>query len=100
MCYGEDYRHTYIQGKDTYIDLAGAILKQAKKDYIQALIDYETGDFYEITTIRKLEDFFLSDWGQFLSFNQGEYIIRKSQKIAKQMLLKPRKNASRRHVIK
>ena len=54
-----------------YAELAGAILKQAADDYIEAL-----------ETCARLEEFFLSKWGQFLSMNHGEAIIRNCHRIA------------------
>ena len=53
-----------------------AILKQAKIDYIRALVK---NDFYQIN---ELEKFFLSDYGQAMSFNNGERIIAMCKKEA------------------
>ena len=57
--------------------LREAILKQAVKDYRFAL---KTKNPYAIAT---LERFFLSDWGQLLSYNKGGYIIRTVRKSLK-----------------
>ena len=61
---------------DGFVELAGAIMKLASGDYIKALIK---GNEKEI---KKLERFFLSDWGQMLSLHQGEAIIRNCKRIA------------------
>lgn len=45
------------------------ILKQATRDYIAALLK---NNFHKIA---ELEDFFLSDYGQAMSLNNGEEII-------------------------
>lgn len=52
-----------------YIDLAGAILRQAREDYVHALIVDNRKELEE------LEAFFLCRYGQMLSFGQGSYII-------------------------
>lgn len=54
-----------------------AVLKQAKRDYIDAL---RKKDFYKIN---ELETFFLSDYGQAMSRNQGEKIIDLCKRIAR-----------------
>ena len=54
-----------------------AVIKQAKFDYIKAL---RKNDKYQI---HKLEEFFLSDYGQTMALNQGERIIQYCRKIAK-----------------
>lgn len=61
---------------DGFVELAGAILKLASGDYIKALI------IDDEKNIKKLERFFLSDWGQMLSLHQGEAIIRNCKRIA------------------
>lgn len=61
---------------DGYVELAGAILKLAAGDYIKALI------IDDEKNIKKLERFFLSDWGQMLSLHQGEAIIRNCKRFA------------------
>lgn len=66
--------HTDVD--NPYLELAAGILRQAKRDYIIAIIAND------IKQMQKLERFFLSDWGQFLSFKQGEYIIKRSMEIA------------------
>ena len=86
---------TYTDVDNPYLELAGAILKQAKRDYIMAIM------LNNFRRMKHLEDFFLSEWGQLLSFRQGEYIIKRSKEIAIEIMNKPpRKNASRRHIIK
>lgn len=52
-----------------YIDLAGAILRQAREDYVHALIVDNRKE------TDALEEFFLCRYGQLLSFGQGKYII-------------------------
>ena len=59
-----------------WINLAGAILHLAKEDYIWALT------FCVYIECERLEEFFLSDYGQLLSFHQGEYIIQHCKAIA------------------
>lgn len=59
--------------EDGYINLAAAIVIQAQKDYRSAL---RTDNQFKITAI---ERFFLSDWGQLLSADHGEYIIKKER---------------------
>lgn len=61
---------------DGFVELAGAILKLAADDYIKALIK---GDEKER---KKMERFFLSDWGQMLSLHQGEAIIRNCKRVS------------------
>lgn len=63
---------------DGFVELAGAILKLAADDYIKALAE---GDEKKS---KKLERFFLSDWGQMLSLHQGEAIIRNCKRVAEQ----------------
>ena len=50
-------------------DLIIAVLKQAKRDYLEALWK---NNFHKIN---ELETFFLSDYGQAMSLNNGEKII-------------------------
>lgn len=71
-----DSAKTYVRKRDPYLDLAGAILKQAVDDYIEAYKEADT------RTINQLEKFFLSEWGQRLSYDQGEFIIKHAQRIA------------------
>lgn len=61
---------------DPYLLIASAILKQAADDYIEAL---EKGSKRRC---QNLERFFLSDYGQTLSKNLGEAIIRNCKRIA------------------
>jgi hypothetical protein len=49
--------------------LCAAILRRAAKDYI---ISLKRKDLYAIAS---LERFFMSDWGQLMSRNQGQHII-------------------------
>lgn len=51
-----------------------AIIKQAIDDYKRALIYDNRGK------IHCLEKWFLSDWGEFLSGDNGAYIIEKTRK--------------------
>jgi len=64
-----------ILDDDPEMLLATAILKQAVDDYISAA---KTDNQIEI---ERLEKFFLSDWGQTLSFDHGEYIVRHCREI-------------------
>lgn len=59
-----------------YEPIRAAILRQAIRDYINALRER---DYYNMA---QLERFFLSDWGQLLSYDHGEYIIENCKKIA------------------
>ncbi len=59
-----------------WVDLAGAVLYQAKEDYVFALIVENRDDADE------LEEFFLSRYGQILSFGQGEYIVNRCKEIS------------------
>lgn len=52
-----------------YTEIRAAILRQAVKDYKKAL------EFRRYAERAKLEKFFLSSWGQWLSGNIGEYLI-------------------------
>lgn len=65
--------------------LEAAILKVAKYDYIDALIEQMEDRECEITNrrARRLERFFLSPWGQSLSYNHGELIIERCRQDAK-----------------
>lgn len=61
---------------ESYERLRAAIVKQAVDDYIKALRKSDRlCDICEEQT--KLEEWFLSKWGQFLSGDNGEYIIEK-----------------------
>lgn len=64
--------------EDKWIRLAGAILARAADDYVDALIT----DSKALQL--NLERFFLSKWGQELSFAQGEIIIRECRRIAEE----------------
>lgn len=57
-------------------DVIIAVLKQAVRDYIEALLK---NDFYHI---QELETFFLSDYGQAMSRNNGEELIDRAKRIA------------------
>lgn len=57
--------------------LCAAILRRAAKDYIIAL---KRKDLYAIAS---LERFFLSDWGQLMSRNQGQHIIDTCRELAR-----------------
>lgn len=64
--------------KPGILALGEALLAQAVTDYIEAI---RINDQFHIIN---LEAFFLSRWGQELSFNQGEIIIRNCWRIAKE----------------
>ena len=66
-------------------DLIIAVLKQAKSDYIAALKRKNYAEMNE------LEDFFLSDYGQAMSRNQGERIIELCKRIVEEQKRKRRK---------
>jgi hypothetical protein len=53
-----------------YVDLAAGIVKQAMFDYKKAPKENKE------SVIEECEQFFLSDWGQWLSDYHGEKIIR------------------------
>ncbi len=55
-----------------------AVLKQAKSDYIAALKKNNPHQ------INELEEFFLSDYGQAMSRNQGEKMIYLCKRIVKE----------------
>ena len=59
---------------DNYVLLAAAIVRQAMKDYTAAL---RQRNYHGI---KECERFFLSEWGQALSNNHGEYIIEHCKK--------------------
>lgn len=61
---------------DPYLSLAAAILKQAVDDYVCAIQIYDAGQ------IVKIEKFLLSDYGQALSFGNGEMILNKARSMA------------------
>lgn len=60
--------------EDTRITICAAIVSQAIKDYKDALAKKDRGE------IRRLEEWFLSDWGQTLSNDNGALIIEKTRK--------------------
>lgn len=66
-----------MQWKKNYERLFIHVIKQAVNDYKRAL---RKNDNYTMATIEK---FFLSDWGQWLSYGYGEYIIEKCKKSVK-----------------
>lgn len=63
-------------GLDPYTNLAGAILKTAVEDYLEAV------ERKQKRRIKCLEKFFLSEYGQILALGMGETILRKAQEIA------------------
>lgn len=67
---------------DTHVFLKTAILKQAVNDYINALL---IGDDREATY---LERWFLSEWGEFLSNNNGDFIVTNVKKEFRKKVLK------------
>lgn len=77
-------RNTHINPDD---GLEAAILKVAADDYIEALIIQSEDRECEKNNkeVRKLERFFLSAWGQLLSFGHGELIIERCRREASQM---------------
>lgn len=96
--YGGGWKDVLENERGTTIDseylpwlrLAGAVLAQASRDYMVAIIANDTGN------MQKFEAFFLSEYGQTLSFQQGDYIIRKTRENAAGLSALPRRNASRR----
>ena len=64
-----------MKKNDEFYDLAAAILRQAVEDYWNALFDQDEQE------IAKLEKFFMSKWGQYLSCYQGDVIIREARLI-------------------
>lgn len=54
---------------DPYMRLRAGIIQRAVADLTKALITNNKGQ------IRKLEKWFLSDWGQAISGNNGKFII-------------------------
>lgn len=72
--------------ENPYVELAAAILKQAVDDYIFAI------EHDEKRKQKKLEAFFMTDWGSLLSFDQGEYIILTARQLAEE-----RKNKKHQH---
>ena len=75
-------RHGYCN-VDPNQGLEVAILKVAANDYKEALRGKQKDPFDDktIKEIKKLEKFFLSNWGQFLSGYQGELIIEKCRQV-------------------
>ena len=67
-------------------DVIIAVLKQAVRDYVRAILK---NDLYHI---QELEQFFLSDYGQAMSRNNGEKIIYRAKLIAKKKKKERRKN--------
>lgn len=61
-----------------YAELAGAIVGQAADEYIKAFRDGNR------KKCARLEQWFLSPYGQILSMHHGEFIIENCRKIAKQ----------------
>ena len=67
-----------FNNQSPYDNLKLGILKQAVIDYKKALKRRDSGKPpTAIYNVKSLEKFFLSDWGQFLSENGGEFIIEK-----------------------
>lgn len=62
-----------------------AVLRQAARDYIVAIRKRN------LHKINELEQFFLSDYGQAMSMNNGEKIILRCRKIARQKMRGERK---------
>ena len=62
--------------EEEYTTIAAAIILQAMKDYKRALLRVrKRKSKHNEKKVRELERFFLSAWGQSLSFDRGEYII-------------------------
>ncbi len=72
---------------DRYIDLAIAIIEQAKKDYKDSLRGKKTMK-------KECERFFLSEFGQTLTFGNGELIIERCRKEVAQEKTRKRKKRS------
>lgn len=62
--------------EEGFENLRTAILQQAAKDYIKALQDGKQGE------ARKVERFFKSEWGEFLSNGHGDFLISECKKRA------------------
>jgi hypothetical protein len=63
---------------DRYADLAIAIIEQAKRDYKNALQGTRTKE--KEKDIKDCETFFLSEWGQSLTFWNGEFVIERCRR--------------------
>lgn len=68
---------------DGYLALAAAIIQKAVCDYFKAAKSDRKNKYIEM---KRLEDFFLSDWGETLSFGQGVEIVRLCRKGAEEIL--------------
>lgn len=68
-----------------YDRLRLSVVLLAMEDYKSALANDNQGE------IKSLERFFLSDWGQFLSNDHGDYIIACGRKSVKPKRHKPKK---------
>ena len=66
--------YNVIRHADGYGNVRIAIIKQAIDDYKRAL---RKGDEYKITA---LERWFVDEWGEMLSGNNGVYIIQQVRK--------------------
>ena len=60
---------------ECYQELATAVIRQSIEDY-EVELDHTASDGVKTEEQRILERFFLSDWGQTLSMNNGEMIIK------------------------
>lgn len=68
--------YNYVTDDEAILKLMGAIINQAQRDYERALkmMKVSKDPRYKIAVI-DLERFFLSDYGEALSFDHGEAII-------------------------
>ena len=60
-----------------YEEIRAAIIRRAVLDYQYAL------RYRNYAQIANLERFFLSEWGEFLSYGHGKYIIEHTRKIVR-----------------
>lgn len=73
-----ELNNSSVHQETAYEYLRFGILKQAVVDYKKALKRRDSGKSpTAIYSVKALEIFFLSSWGQFLSNNNGKYIIEK-----------------------
>ena len=62
-----------------YEDLANAIVIQAANDYRAACKNLKKGDHITMYKIKKIEDFFTSEWGDYLSGGIALKILKRLQ---------------------
>lgn len=64
--------------EDIYIEICAAIVKQAKRDYKEALRDPQSRKAQY--TQKECERFFLSEWGALVTCDHGAQIIEQCKK--------------------